>query len=181
MSNNYLFIRTAATGDLEQCLTIDHSYQTNRVWQMSYSQNNGAASVRFQIVRLPRSSSIAYPHSPSQLIRRWNEAQHFLVAEERHSQICAYIALSIDRVGSVVWISDMAVAPSQRRQGVGSQLLTAARQWARRERARQMMVSLPTKNYPGIQFCKKHGFGFCGYNEYWYPSGEIALFFCTQL
>jgi ribosomal protein S18 acetylase RimI-like enzyme len=40
-----------------------------------------------------------------------------------------------------------------------------------------MTLEIQTKNHPAISFAQKHGFQFCGYNERYYPNGDIALFF----
>ena len=43
------------------------------------------------------------------------------------------------------------------------------------------MTVVQSKNYPAIQFLQKHGFKFCGYNERYYRSRDIALYFVRGL
>jgi ribosomal protein S18 acetylase RimI-like enzyme len=68
-----------------------------------------------------------------------------------------------------------------RRQGFGSRLIKAARRWALEQNLLQLMLEIQTKNHPAISFAQKHGFQFCGYNERYYPNGDIALFFSLSV
>ena len=43
------------------------------------------------------------------------------------------------------------------------------------------MTAVQSKNYPAIQFLQKQGFKFCGYNERFYRSRDIALYFVRGL
>jgi ribosomal protein S18 acetylase RimI-like enzyme len=56
-------------------------------------------------------------------------------------------------------------------------LLEAANQWALAHSLARVMLEVQTKNHPAIAFAQKNGFQFCGYNERYYPNGDIALFF----
>ena len=180
MSREELLIRSATVADFDHCLAIDHSYQTSHVWQMDFSQHNTLATSRFQLVRLPRPLSVPYPYNADQLLQRWYQAHCFLVAE-KDGRICAYVTVLLDNLDRVAWLGDIASAAAQRRQGHGSHLLVAASQWARNEGVTRLLIAIQTKNYPGIQFCQKNGFSFCGYNESWYYSGDIALFLGVTL
>lgn len=175
-----LTIRLATEADFEPCLAIDHSYETSRVWQMHYQASGNDTTVRFQTVRLPRPLPVVYPYTAGQLQQRWCRAHCFLVAE-RAGLVGGYVTLGLDEVEPVVWLQDAAVRPEWRRQGIATQLLSAAAEWARAYQRQRLMIALPTKNYPAIHFCQQNGFSFCGYNEFLYHSGSIALFFCATL
>ena len=43
------------------------------------------------------------------------------------------------------------------------------------------MVDLQTKNHPGISFAQRYGFALCGYNDDYYPTGDIAVFWSLSL
>jgi ribosomal protein S18 acetylase RimI-like enzyme len=82
---------------------------------------------------------------------------------------------------NLLWISNLVVNQAYRRQGVGSRLIKAARRWATEHDLRQVTLEVQTKNHPAIAFAQKHGFQFCGYNERYYPNGDIALFFSLSV
>ena len=81
----------------------------------------------------------------------------------------------------LLWISNLVIEHRYRRQGLGTRLLKAAIQWALERDIHQVTLEVQTKNYPAISFAQKHGFQFCGYNERYYPNGDIALFFSRYL
>jgi GNAT superfamily N-acetyltransferase len=175
-----LHFRPATIDDFEACLDIDHSYKTSRVWQLAVSERGEMKQARFQAVKLPRETAVPYPHAPEELVRRWLACEWFLVGEE-DGRILAYITAATEKLTPTAWIYDTAVAPEQRRQGIGSDLLAAAARWAKEQEAAHLMVALPMKNDPAMAFLRKGGFNFCGYNEAAYQTGGIALYFSRKL
>ena len=97
------------------------------------------------------------------------------------SDVLGYIGLRVDGPRHTAWITTQAVQLDYRRQGVGSRLLSEARDWADRYRLRSLLVELQTKNFPAINFYQKQGFFFCGYNSAFYANREVALFFGKRL
>ena len=180
MRNHAPVIRSARQDDLEKCHAIDHSYQTSYVWQMTCSESDRLTNIRFQVVRLPLPLHVDYPHSPQQLLERWSQTDFFLVTEQG-GDIGAYLTLIIGKNEPTAWVHDTAVLPQQRREGQGSCLLAAAMRLARQHKMKRLLVTLPMKNHPAISFYQKNGFAFCGYNEFFYESGDIALYFNTKL
>ncbi|HEX2913850.1 MAG TPA: GNAT family N-acetyltransferase [Chloroflexia bacterium] len=170
-----------------------------------------AFRVEFSPSRLPRPLAIAAPLNDQQLLAEWKKTDHLLVAEaveppppppeplpegeetpesdvpaqqpapQGKADIIGYIGLTVDGPRHVAWISTCAVQLDYRRRGVGTQLLKEARVWADRYRLRSLMIEIQTKNYPAISFFQKNGFFFCGYNNAYYPTREIALFFGKRL
>lgn len=175
-----LTYRPAAVEDFDQCLAIDHSYETQRIWQMVINQKPEAIGVRFQTLKLPGTTTIPYPYDQAELPKRWWEAHWFLVGEHQ-TKIQAYVTATLEALRPVAWINDLVVAPHARRLGHGSHLLAAAGQWARQENAHFIMTALPMKNDPAITFLRKNGFSFCGYNEAHYKRQDIDLYFGAKL
>jgi GNAT superfamily N-acetyltransferase len=63
-----------------------------------------------------------------------DESAAVLVGEHRGDLLglcTAYLELNSVRFGPRCWVEDLAVSPSQRSQGVGKDLLNAAKDWAR--------------------------------------------------
>ena len=97
------------------------------------------------------------------------------------TEVHGYIDQESQPDQSVAWIHHLVVKPEQRRQGIGSALLARGLQHGQQQGMAQVMTVVQSKNYPGIQFLQKHGFKFCGYNERFYRSRDIALYFVRGL
>ena len=68
-----------------------------------------------------------------------------------------------------------------RRRGVGKLLLKTVKHLALQQRAKRLTVAVQTKNHPAIEFAQQQGFVFCGYNDRYYPNGDIALMYSLTL
>lgn len=172
--------RPAELEDFPACQALDHSYQTHRVWQMRLTQQAETIRLNFQALRLPQSATIPYPYDADELRKRWWETHWFLVGEQ-NGQIEAYITATLETPRPVAWVGDLAVAPRLRRQGHGSDLLAAAAAWAREEGGRYLITAVPMKNDPAMQFLRRNGFAFSGYNETPLPKQDIDFYFSLKL
>ena len=173
-------VRPAVSSDLQPIMQIDPGYTTEYVWQMSSTEEDGQVSVSFRSVRLPRSMRVTFPRPVESLADDWPRRASFLVAEMDRT-VKGDLSLAPAAVPGTGWIADFAVERRLRRQGIGSALLMAARQWARDNGLQRLVIETQSKNHPAISFCEKHGFAFCGYNDRYYPNQDIALFFGATL
>jgi ribosomal protein S18 acetylase RimI-like enzyme len=176
-----MHINAAELADINQCYHLNLDYTTEYVWQMHSRENGRAIEVRFDPVRLPRSMRVAYPRSPDELLEHWQQEGCFLVIRNLADELAGFIDGWPQPWQNLLWISNLAVDQAYRRQGFGSRLLKAATRWAQAQQLHQLMLEVQTKNHPAISFAYKHGFQFCGYNERYYPSGDIALFFSLSV
>ena len=167
--------------DLQACLTLEHDYNTDHVWQMSIEGNGdalGEVDVRFRGVRLPRVVSVSYPRTREALARAWRVRDCFLVAEAE-GVILGYVNMRVDEARG--WVRDLVVGAPFRRRRIGSALLEQAIRWALLHGLSHVTLEMQTKNYPAIQFAQGHGFTFCGFDDRHYDNGDIALFFDKRL
>ncbi len=174
-------VRPAISSDVAACVALDHSTDTDYVWQMDQRACDGEISVAFRTIKLPRTMRVRYPRDPRVLIADWARRDCFLVAEDGAGAICGYLNMTAQPSPHVGWIGDCAVARAQRRQGVGTALLASAGRWAEERGLLRLIVETPSKNFPAINFCLKRGFTFCGYNDRYYANQDIALFFEQNL
>ncbi|NOR82486.1 MAG: GNAT family N-acetyltransferase [Ardenticatenales bacterium] len=173
-------VRPALPVDLRQCAALDHQYTTTRVWQIDRRDENGAVTIAFHPVRLPRPMRVRYPRDANRLWEDWRQWDAFFVAEE-DGYIRGYAGLLMHAAEGRAWIRDLVVGRRFRRKRTGSRLLQEAMKWAAEQNLNRITVEMQSKNYPMISFSKKHGFVFCGFNEFHYPSQDIALFFTLRL
>lgn len=169
-------IRPAVASDIPVIVAFDHSYQSSYVWQIDIVQDGGQVNVNFREVRLPRSVRVDYPRAVKNLLSDWKERSVVLVAARAGAPV-GYLSVTDQIAPNTAWVSDLAVAPEIRRQGVGSALLLAAQEWAAQRKNRRMIVEMQSKNYPAVKMMKKLGFEFAGYNDHYYANQDIALYF----
>lgn len=173
-------IRPAQARDLDACLALDESYETEYVWQMDTARANGAIQVGFRTTRLPRAMKVPVNASREFLADHFEQGECVLVAEE-YPRLIGYVDATIDPGQRVAWIQSLVVASDQRRHQVGSRLLQAVMDWAREKKLRAVMAGISTKNNPAATFLQKHGLQFCGFNDQYYHNRDIALFFSYTL
>lgn len=167
-------IRPAVSTDLPRLMGMDHSVVSEYVWQLDLRRESGQVSVALREVRLPRPVSVPYPRNPFALADEWTRKSAVLVAAA--SDLMGYVCLMEHGAGTI-WATDLAVAPERRRRGVGYLLLQSAQDWARQRGSAMFLFESPAKNQPAIRLAQKAGLEFCGYNDHYYPSQDVALFF----
>ena len=169
-------IRPAIATDLLILMAIDHSCQTDYVWQMDVLHEDGQAGAIFREIRLPRQVAVSYPRPVATLFESWNRRSGMLVAVISE-QVIGYIRMNDVVLPHTAWLSDMVVSPRFRRQGVGMALVLAAQSWAVDRKNKRALLEMSSKNKPAISMARKLGYEFCGYNDQYYETKDIALFF----
>jgi ribosomal protein S18 acetylase RimI-like enzyme len=173
-------IRVATDGDYAALLELDHGYSTEYVWQMEMDSSNPRMGAHFREARLPRPMSVKYPREKQRLQAEWKQRSVVLVAEENGTQR-GYASLTAGLAPGAVWLTDLVVAASQRRKGIGSRLVLAAQAWARQHGHDRLVLEMQSKNQPAIKLAHKLAFDFAGYNDRYYENQDIALFFAKRL
>jgi ribosomal protein S18 acetylase RimI-like enzyme len=173
-------IRPASPHDLTRLMALDHSCFSDYVWQLELRREVGQTTSSFREVRLPRSITVNYPRDPMALSEQWNKRDGLLVATEDAVPV-GYLGMVWEGTSELVRVTDLVVAPERRRQGVASSLLTAAQAWAMDRKIQRMILEMQSKNQPCIRLAQKFGYEFCGYNDQYYPTQDVALFFGRAL
>jgi ribosomal protein S18 acetylase RimI-like enzyme len=173
-------IRLATYADLNQCLGLDTSFETEYVWQMKERNSNGDIAIGFHLTRLPRPMKVTGVISPDDVSHNFMNGGVLFVADEG-SQVCAFVDVTTSEWNEAALINNLVVAPAVRRKGLGSRLMRVALDWARQKKLRLALLDTPTKAYPAICLYQKHGFTFCGFSDQWYPNRDIAMFFALGL
>lgn len=169
-------IRPAVASDLPRMMSMDHSSLSDYVWQLELRREASQVVASLREVRLPRSIEVRYPRNPSSLADEWTRRDLVLVA--LHDGIpVGYLCAVEERASAVAWVIDMVVAPGQRRKGAASALLTATQTWASERSVHRLILEMQSKNHGCIRLAQKFGYDFCGYNDQYYPTQDVALFF----
>jgi ribosomal protein S18 acetylase RimI-like enzyme len=168
-------IRPAVATDVKSLLTIEHTSQTDYVWQLDVRRETGQVEASLREVRLPRTVPVVYPRSIDNLAEEWNKS-NMLVALAGE-KLAAYLRMTDRLVPGTVWITDLVVARAHRRKGIGTALVMAAHTWAQQLGARRGVLEAQSKNSAAIHLAQKLGYEFCGYNDQYYATRDVALFF----
>ncbi|SMP14028.1 [SSU ribosomal protein S18P]-alanine acetyltransferase [Desulfurobacterium pacificum] len=103
---------------------------------------------------------------------------HIFVAKE-NEKTAGYCILWI--IGNEAEIHKIAVAPEQRRKGIGKQLLKAVLRTLKEKNVKRVFLEVNEKNMPAINLYKSCGFKVIGRRENYYGKGESALLMETLL
>ena len=173
-------IRLANANDISRLTALDHSCLSDYVWQLELRRESGQTIANFREVRLPRSVAVAYPRNPLSLADEWNRRDIVLVAIQDETPI-GYASAADEHTATIAWVTDLVVTPEKRRQGVASALLAATQAWALERSVKRLILEMQSKNQPCIRLAQKFGYEFCGYNDQYFPTQDVALFFGRAL
>ena len=173
-------IRHAVSTDIAALMAMDHSYQTDHVWQMALSPSATETAIAFREVRLPRLMRVDYPRDPSRLADEWTNSSEILIATSEQTTL-GYLIIESGTAPETGWVTDLVTDAPHRREGIASRLLASARQWCREQGLSRLTLEMQSKNYPSLRLARKLGFVLSGYHDRYYPDEEIALFFTLNL
>lgn len=173
-------VRAAVSPDFSILTAFDHSIRTERVWQLDHYGENGNESVNFREIRLPRPIRVEYPYPSGSLLERSKLLSIVLLACMEDVPI-GYIGITTNQAVSNTWIKELVVHERWRRRGFASALIKASHDWSLERGIQRISLEMSSKNFPAIALARKLSFEFCGYDEYYYPNNDIALFFVKFL
>ncbi len=175
-------IRDGEESDIPACLELDHTYETQFVWQMRIENDTDHQNIAFTREHLPRILETTYPANERR-IRAANDPQHgFLIAANRdHGEIFGYMTVHSDAVYHIAYVQDIVISKPYRHNHIGTRLLNIAGQWARERHLSVLTLETQTRNYPAIKFCQQSGLTFSGFSDHHFPNQDIAVFFSQTL
>jgi RimJ/RimL family protein N-acetyltransferase len=172
-------IRPTISTDLARLSALDHTIETDYVWQLDLHRESAQVQADFHEVRLPRSVRLEHPRPAKELADTWHTRPMF--SAMLGMEAVAYIRFTDAIIPHAVWITDVVVGRPLRRQGLAHQLIGAVETWGVQHELRRVVVEIQSKNQPAIHMILKMGFEFCGYNDQYYATRDVALFFARSL
>ncbi len=172
-----LKIRSALAPDIKRLIGFRHTCESDYVWQLDLQKKPGQINVSLRQVRLPRPIKVLYPREQFSLADEWKTKSKTFVAIAADGMPIGYIRLNEQVAAASVWVLDLVVDAVARRKGVATALLHAVEDWAVERQHRQLFVEMSSKNHPAISLMHKTGFEFSGYNDHYYATQDVALFF----
>ena len=118
MSQSFsLIIRDGTPADIEACLKLDHSYETDQVLQMRIEQDQDKQAITFATERLPRTMDVLDQANVDRIQYTLEHKQGFIVAVESHgSTMLGYATIISDPVYHFARVHDLVITRSYRRQ-----------------------------------------------------------------
>jgi ribosomal protein S18 acetylase RimI-like enzyme len=172
-------IRSTVSTDLARLSALDHTIDTDYVWQLDLHREAGQVQVSLHEVRLPRTVRLDHPRPARELPDTWHLRP--MLSAMIGMEAVAYVRFSDVIVPHAVWITDVVVGKPVRGKGIARKLLGAAEAWGLQHGLRRAIVEVQSKNAPAIRMVQKLGFEFCGYNDQYYPTRDVALFFARSI
>jgi GNAT superfamily N-acetyltransferase len=174
-----LEIRNTVSTDLARLSALDHSINTDYVWQLDLHRDVGQVQVSLREVRLPRTIRLDHPRPANELPDTWHLRP--MLSGMLGMEAVAYIRFTDVIVPHAVWITDLVVGKPVRGQGIARKLIGSAEAWGLQRGMRKAIIEVQSKNAPAIRMMLKFGFEFCGYNDQYYPTRDVALFFARSI
>lgn len=204
-----IVLRAGTAADAAACSALDATYTTNHIWQMDTRQEGEELRICFRLVRLPRELTLVAEHRPPVLpygaprrgllwlVAAEIEASPPVRAEAQAEddaprpapghrdagpgRVVGYAVAAATPGEERAYVRTLVVDRAYRRGGIGRWLLAEARRWAANYGAVRLMADALACNYPSLRLLQKSGFSFCGYNDSYWPSNDVAIFFSTRL
>ena len=171
-----VLIRNAVATDIQSIVAMDHSTTSDYVWQFDLQEGGDQIGATFREIRLPRSITVHYPKTRDTLVDNWNRHSKMIVSV-LDNKVIGYVRITGCINPETSWITDLVVLPEFRRRGIGMTLIQAAQSWAFEQQSLRVVIEMSAKNHPAISLVKKLGYEFCGYNDNYYATKDVAIFF----
>lgn len=172
-------IRTTVSTDLARLSALDHTIDTDYVWQLDLRRETGQVEVMLREVRIPRTIRLDHPRPAKELPDTWHLRP--MLSAMVGLEAVAYVRFTDVNVPHAVWITDVVVGKPMRGKGLARKLISSAEAWGLQRGLRKAMIEVQSKNAPAVRMVQKMGFEFCGYNDQYYPRRDVALFFARTI
>ncbi len=174
-----LTIRPLTIADLPRLDQIDANFESNRFLAVEKSIDRLDASWRLIERPLePPFASTDYAFQPDEraaLIARLRQADGLYLMVEDGARPVALIDVETERWRRAANVWHVFIDRAYRRQGLGTQLMQRAIDWARGAGLRGIVCETQTNNWPACRFYQKLGFQLCGIDDHFYSNDDIAL------
>jgi ribosomal protein S18 acetylase RimI-like enzyme len=172
-------IRTTVSTDLARLAALDHTLDTDYVWQLDLHREAGQMELALREVHLPRTVRLEHPRTAQELPDTWHLRP--MLSAMKGMEAVAYVRFTDEVVPHAVWITDVVVGKPYRGKGLARKLIGAAEAWGLQRGLHKAIIEVQSKNAPAIRMIQKLGFEFCGYNDQYYPTRDVALFLARSI
>ena len=165
--------------DGERLIHFDFSFSAERVYRVAIDK------MSVEIIEEIPDSPFQKSYQSDVVKKDIHEADYAVVAEDENI-IAGFATVKFETWNNRAVLTGIFVAPEFQGKGVGKALIDAAIDYAKAKSARCLFAETQSINYPAIQFYRKIGFEFCGFDSRLYnpadvSADETAFYFCKNL
>jgi ribosomal protein S18 acetylase RimI-like enzyme len=165
--------------DRAALLSLDASFTTDRIFRLARTEHSVTLAEVATEPLIYKSYSLAGAVDAI-AVHDWVQVAEY------DKGIAGVASMTIDAWNRRAILQHLYVTSEARRLGVGKALVGAAIDRARELNARCVWVETQTVNYAAVQFYRKMGFAWCGFDSSLYDPvevsvAEVALFFCRDV
>ncbi len=129
--------------------------------------------------------SIVRAKDRDEIAARMGDHSLQLVVEE-DQRLIALLDAEVETWRGILKVWNLLVDEEHRRQGIGTDLMHKAEQFAAQRHCRAISVEAQATNWPALSFYTKMGFHICGVDDHFYTNRdlerrEVALFLYREL
>lgn len=177
-------IRPATMTDAPGISRLNLNFESEYVYRAAIEDQlrttSDEVTIAFQKVRLPKQDTILFQYPSKELFEASLRGDEVVLAMIDNTPV-GFLHLDIDAERSCLRLSAGGVTSDQRKAGVGLALLNYAETTAKKLELKRITVALQSKNAPAIAFIQKQGYRLSGYEEFYFPNLELALFFTKMI
>ena len=173
-----MLIRPLAPADVSRLDRIDANFESRRCLDLEKSVDG--LGVVWRLVERPLDPPFVttrYHFQPGEraaLIERLGENDGLYLIAEEGDRPAALLDVERERWRNTANVWHLFVDRDYRRQGLGTQLMQRAIDWARSVRLRAIVCETQTNNWAACNFYRKAGFELGGIDDHYYSNDDVA-------
>ena len=173
-------IRMANMADMPLLSAIDLDFESEYVWKSQTIDDIDSYTVVFQNIKLPKIIHVPFQNISVEAVEAMVKRQEVICAHY-DNQIAGFLRLEQDENTSRILLKTGGVKQEYRRKGIGSAMLKVVETTAMNNEISRVVCTVQAKNDAAIRFLISHSYSFCGFQEFYFPNMEVALFFAKNI
>jgi RimJ/RimL family protein N-acetyltransferase len=153
--------------DGERLADFDASFSTEYIYRVTVDK----MSVEITEEKLDVPFQKTYPFD---LIKKDIDGADYAVVAEIDKIIAGFASVKYEEWNNRACLTGIFVVAESKGKGVGHALAEAAKNFAKTKSARCLWAETQNVNYPAIQFYRKNGFEFCGFDNALYNPADVS-------
>ncbi len=170
----------ATMADYPLLKRINLDFDSNYVWQSQMNDDVNEYSITLKNVKLPKTIHVPFQANDENNLEMTIKLNEIILIRTDRQEI-GFIRIEQDELAHRIILRNGGLKPEYRRQGIGTIMLGQIEEIARQNNITQILCIIQAKNDSAIRFLTAKGFRLSGFEEFYFPNMEIALFFSKNI